>query len=66
MTKIHVGNSDYTRQQMEQGAKGCGDSAEYFLDTIKKYEDDGYTVKFETSIWRKFFCVGIYKVIAYR
>jgi len=68
MEKIKIGNSDYSRKQMEQGDNGwtIGCSAKYFLDTIKQYENKGYTVKFETSIWRKIFGMGIYKVMAYR
>ena len=68
MEKVKIGNSDYSRIQMEQGDSGwtIGCSAEYFLNTIKQYENEGYTVKFETSIWRKIFGWGIYKVVAYR
>ena len=53
---------------MEQGDSGwaIGCSAKYFLETIKQYEQEGYTVKFETSIWRKIFGMGIYKIVAYQ
>ena len=64
MEKIKIGNSDYTKEQMQKGVHGWGTSDKDFLETIKQYEDDGYTVKFETSIWRKIFCVGIYSVVA--
>jgi hypothetical protein len=66
MEKIKIGNSDYTKQQMEQGVYGWGTSAREYIETIKQYENEGYTVKFETSIWRKIFGIGIYKVVAYR
>lgn len=68
MEKIKIGNSDYSRKQMEQGDIGwtIGCSSKYFLDTIKQYESEGFTVKFETSILRKIFGMGIYEVVAYR
>lgn len=64
MKKIKIGNSDYNRKQIESGVYGWGTTNKVFLQTIKEYEDDGYIVKFETSIWRKLFCVGIYNVVA--
>ena len=64
MEKIKIGNSDYTKEQMQKGVYGLGTSDKDFLEIIKQYEDDGYTVKFETSIWKKIFCTGIYSVVA--
>jgi hypothetical protein len=66
MEKIKIGNSDYKREQMEQGVYGWGTSNSEFLQTIKQYEAEGYTVKFETNLWRRIFALGIYKVVAYR
>ncbi len=66
MEEIKIGNSDYSRKQMEEGDIGwsIGDSTNHFLNTIKQYEDDGYTIKFEKSIWRMIFGPAIYKVMA--
>ena len=66
--KIIIGNSDYTRKEMESGTDSwtIGSSSNHFLSVIKHYEKLGFTVKFETSIWRKLFGIGIYKVIAYK
>lgn len=66
MEKIKIGNSDYTREEMEQGVYGWGTSSSEFLQTIKTYEAEGYTVKFKTNLWRRIFAFGIYKVIAYK
>jgi len=66
MEKINIGNSDYSREEMEQGLYGFGTSAKEFLNVIMRFEKDGYQVKFETSIWRKIFSSAIYKVVAYR
>ena len=66
--KLLIGRSDYTRKQMESGDSngGWGTTTALFLKTISLYEKDGYTVKFETNLFRKIFGVGIYKVIAYK
>jgi len=63
-----IGRSDYTRKQMESGESngGWGATTELFLNTISNYEKNGFTIKFETSLWRKIFGCGIYKVIAYK
>ena len=66
MEKIKIGNSDYKREEIEQGICGWGTSNSEFLLTIKEYEAEGYTVKFETNLWRRIFALGIYKVVAYR
>ncbi len=64
--KITIGESDYSREQMLSGKMGwsIGNTAGEFLQTISEYEKEGYEVKFETSILRKIFCVGVYKVVA--
>lgn len=62
--KIIIGNSDYTRSEMEERNSGWGTSSEEFLFTIKNYESKGYTVRFETSLFRRLFSSCIYKVIA--
>jgi hypothetical protein len=66
--KIKIGNSDYTREEMQKGdsvwAIGC--SSDYFLKIIKQYEDAGYEVKFETNFFRRIFGIATYKVIAYK
>jgi DNA-binding Lrp family transcriptional regulator len=61
-----IGTSDYTRKQIESGDMGwsIGASPSEFIERIKEYEDDGYTITFKTSLWRKIFCLGIYKIIA--
>lgn len=66
MEKINIGNTDYTKAQMEKGVYGWGTSNEEFLQTIRTYEADGYTVKFETNLLRRIFAIGIYKVVAYK
>ena len=66
MEKIKIGNSDYKREEMEQGVYGWGTSNAHFLKTIRAYEAEGYTVKFETNLFRRIFALGIYKVTAYR
>jgi len=64
MEKIKIGVSDYTREQIQNGAIGIGSSNREFLDHIKSYEDEGYTVEFQTSLFRKIFLLGLYKIIA--
>ncbi len=68
MEKIIIGNSDYSRKEIEDGIKGytIGSSSNDVLETIKYYEGKGYTVKFETSIFRKIFAIAIYKIVAYK
>ncbi len=64
--KITLGTSDYSKKQMESGDIGwsIGDSSKAFLNRIEMYEQAGYVVKFETSILRKIFGFGIYKITA--
>lgn len=64
--KIKIGATDYSRKEMESGDIGwsIGTSAKEFMETIKLYEREGYTVSFETSLFRKIFGLGIYKVVA--
>mgnify|MGYP001558495112 CR=1 FL=1 len=66
--KIIIGDSDYSRKQIEsrESDGGWGDSARDVLKTIREYENNGYEVKFETSLFRKIFCMGIYRVVAYK
>lgn len=65
--KVVIGNSDYTREEMESGIYwGLGDSAEDFLNTILAVEREGYEVRFETNIFRRIFGLGIYKVVGYK
>jgi len=67
LEKITIGQSDYSRKQMGNGTGwSWGVSDEYFLETIKAYEEAGYTVKFKTSLLRRIFAVGKYKVVAYK
>lgn len=65
--RIKIGVSDYTRKAMgADDMLAIGTSSKEFLDAIEAYEREGYVVKFETSIWRKLFAMGLYKVVAYR
>lgn len=64
--KIIVGYTDFNRKKLEKGCYGWGASSEYFMASIKEFEDAGFTVKFKTSILRKVFCMAIYKVVAYK
>jgi hypothetical protein len=60
-----LGQSDYTRKQMEDGTGwSIGSTDEEFLQRIKDYEEQGYVVEFKTNIFRRIFSLGIYKVIA--
>lgn len=63
---IVIGESDYSREEMGSVNSGIGSSSTEFLNEIKEYEDLGYIVKFKTSIFRRIFCLGVYKVIAYK
>ncbi len=65
--KVKIGNSDYTRKQMEEEVHifAIGTTSEHFLETIQAYERRGYIVKFETNIFRWIFGWGRYKVMAY-
>jgi hypothetical protein len=64
--KIKIGTSDYSRKEMESGDIGwaIGTSTNDYMETIELYEREGYTVSFETSLFRKLFGLGIYKVVA--
>jgi hypothetical protein len=66
--KIVIGESDYSRVQMENDecGDGFGTSSKYFLEVIKTFEDAGFTVVFKTNIFRLIFALGTYKVIAYK
>lgn len=66
MDCVIIGNSDYSRKQMEEGSSGWGVSSSEFLETIREYEIQGYDVKFETSIFRMIFGVTKYRVVGYR
>lgn len=65
MKKIKIGNSDFTRKQLEEGVWTWGTSAWECTETIRHFEREGYVVKFETSILRKIFCIGKFKIVAY-
>lgn len=68
MEKIEIGNSDYSREEIEKGISGwtIGHTPNYFLNTIREFESEGYTVKFETNFWQRIFGMSIYKVFAYK
>ena len=68
MEKVVIGESDYTRKQMEDGdtSWAIGSSGREYLETIKWYEEHGFRVEFETNIFRRIFAIGIYKVVAYK
>jgi hypothetical protein len=67
MERVIIGYSDYSRQQIEKGNIWIlGDSRECILDTIAAFEHEDYNVKFETSLFRKIFCLAKYKVVAYK
>lgn len=65
--EIFIGNSDYSRKQMENGEYDrflvIGD-ADSFLAEIAKYEKLGYEIKFKTSFFRKLFGITVYSVVA--
>ena len=62
--KIIIGNSDYSREEMEKEPYGWGVPASSYLETIKSYEEKGYKVTFNTSLLRRIFCMGKYQVVA--
>ena len=65
--RVIIGNSDYTRKQMESGKSfGAWGSTLEFLELIKMVERNGYVVKFETNLFRRIFGLGIYKVVGYK
>ena len=68
--KIIIGQSDYTREQIVSGVSNTiwtlGNSPKIFIDTIERYEQNGYIVKFETSFFQRLFSMGYYRVIAYK
>lgn len=64
MKKV-LGYSDFSREEIENGAFGIVDSNEDIITLIQEEEKKGNKVKFETSIWRKIFCSGIYKIVVY-
>lgn len=69
MEKVTIGQSDYSREEMmdvDGSEWAIGSSFQEFLDMINYYENLGYIVKFETSIWRRIFGFGIYKIVAYK
>ncbi len=60
-----IGYSDYSRDQIESNQ--CGwtfGSRNHLLSRILEAEASGYNVTFETSIFRRIFCTGIYKIVA--
>ena len=63
-----IGESDYTREEIESGKTNgsFGTPAIIFKARLAEYEKQGYTIKFETSIFRKIFAVGKYKIVAYK
>lgn len=67
--KVIIGNCDYSREQLERNdvheltIANC--SARQMLEVIKGYEAKGYIVKFETSLFRRIFCLGRYRIVAY-
>lgn len=63
MEKITIGNSDYTREEIESGAHGAWGDVHTFLELIYMCERKGYTIVFKTSLLRRIFCTGKYKVI---
>ena len=64
--KVIIGNSDYTRKEIENGAGWVIGNPVNFLQTIRAVEREGYTVKFETSLFRKILCVSKYRVVGYK
>jgi hypothetical protein len=64
--RIPIGNSDYTRSELECDVWGWGVSSDYFLKTIQAFEDAGCIVRFETSLFRRIFGIAKYKVVAYK
>lgn len=63
--KIIIGNSDYSREQVEKGnivSVGCSRSE--LLQVIENYERAGYEIKFETNLFRRIFGIGIYRIVA--
>ena len=68
MNKVVIGNSDFSREEIENGKSyhAIGVPAQYLIETIENFENEGYEVKFETSFWRKIFGVGIFKIVAYK
>ena len=67
MEKIEIGNSDYSREEIENGSGiSIGTSPKIFYARIREFENAGYTVKFETSLWQKIFGLSKYKVNAYK
>lgn len=67
MKGIKIGETDYSRDEIEDNKCGAafGTSADYFLSVIREYEEAGYSVKFETSLWRRLFSLCKYVVVAY-
>ena len=60
-----IGESDYSRQEIESNS--CGwtwGSINAVLEAIKEAESNGYDVIFKTSLLRRIFCLGKYKIIA--
>lgn len=66
--KIVIGNSDYSREEMESGLAegGWGTDTDEYLRRIKYYENTGRIVKFETSLFRRLFGIGKYRVVSYQ
>lgn len=66
--KIIIGNSDYTRSEIEEGKckNAFGSTRTQFLEQILIVERYGYVVKFKTNILRRIFCLGKYRVVAYK
>lgn len=69
--RIKIGNSDYSREEIKRGCEidrdggwQIGSSFEEFMDRFEEFEKLGYKIKFETSIFRKIFGMGIYKIVA--
>lgn len=60
-----IGYTDYTRQQIVSGAAigGFGNYDE-IVESILYAEEDGWEVKFETSLFRKLFCTAKYRIVA--
>lgn len=67
--KIVIALSDYNREQLEKDevheltVGNC--SARALLNVIRQYEKAGCVVKFNTSLWRRLFCIAKYQVVAY-
>ncbi len=63
---IVVGYSDYPLKQIESDNCGCtiGNHLE-MKETLALYKELGFRIEFKTSLFRRIFCLGKYKIIAH-